>query len=230
MSTVDSLCHLIFNIYEAFTAAIYVREGGRLRCVSSVTFAGSFDRNRSLSIDESLPGWVIKHKEPLVIPNFDKDEASLGYYGSTEGIKSFMGYPTEGECVIIVDSKRKYMFTEKEKKILGGFGDVVYHELEREKRSQEIEEKVDELDRERRLLSLFRELNQSNITARDILKECAELSGADFCFSAIEKNGKVVVRDVFQASNQGSLGGEHPLGGTIASLDGNCSFPTVAVS
>ena len=114
----DNISQLIFNIYEAFTVALFVRNDDTLRCLSSVTFAQSFDKNRTIPIESTLPGWVIKHNEPLIIPNFDKDEDTLGYYGTQEGIKSFMGFPMEGKGVIVIDSKKKWAFTDKEKKIL----------------------------------------------------------------------------------------------------------------
>ena len=78
---IDRLSQLIFNIYEAFTVALYIREKDMLNCISSVTFARSFDQRRSIPIESTLPGWVIKHNAPLIIPNFDKDEDVLGYYG-----------------------------------------------------------------------------------------------------------------------------------------------------
>lgn len=118
MSTLDALVQLIFNVYEAFTVAVYLRQGDLLSCVSSYTFSRSFDQLRKIPVESSLPGWVVKHNEPLIIPNFDKDEAALGYYGATEDIKSFMGYPLEVPGVIVIDSKKKYVFTDKEKRYL----------------------------------------------------------------------------------------------------------------
>jgi hypothetical protein len=114
---IDSLSQLIFNVYEAFTVALFMKENEMLRCLSSMTFAVSFDKNRLISVENTLPGWVLKHNEPLIIPNFDKDEETLGYYGGRENIKSFMAYPVETDGVIVVDSKKKYVFTDKEKKI-----------------------------------------------------------------------------------------------------------------
>ncbi len=217
MTIIDGLCQVIFNTYEAFTTAIYVREGEVLRCLSSVTFAGSFDRNRAIPVEGSLPGWVIKHHETLIIPNFDKDEDTLGYYGAGEGIKSFMGYPIEGEGIIVVDSKKKYVFTDKEKKILGGFGALIFQNLEREQRFQEMEEKIEELSRDRRILHLFKELSQAAVTVADVLRECAAFSGADFAFTAIEKGGKIALRDRYPDQAGTVTGGEHPMGQSIAS-------------
>jgi len=192
----DNLSQLVFNIYEAFTVAFFVRNEDSLRCLSSVTFAKSFDRNRTIPIEGTLPGWVVKHNEPLVIPNFDKDENALGYYNTQEGIKSFMGYPMEDKGVIVIDSKKKWVFTDKEKKILGNFASVIQQELERERLYQEMEERVEELFTERRILSRFHELNSLKISVQEILKEASGLSDADFCFIGMEMAGRLYIYEV----------------------------------
>jgi len=51
-----------------------------------------------------------------------------------------MGYPMEARGVIIVDSKKKYVFTDKEKKHLSSIVSMIHEELEREKRSFERDE------------------------------------------------------------------------------------------
>jgi len=196
MTIIDRFSHLIFNIYEAFTVALYIKEKDNLRCISSVTFSHSFDKGRLLSIEGTLPGWVIKHNQSLIIPNFDKDESTLGYYSGNEDIKSFMGYPMGTEGVIVVDSKKKWVFTDKEKKILSGFAQAISEELEKEKRFSEAEEKMDELINEKRVFTLFNYLLSSQVTVRDILTEALHISGADFCFIGIEHNGNLVIHDI----------------------------------
>jgi GGDEF domain-containing protein len=217
MSTLDGFTQLIFNIYEAFTVALFVSEDDRLRCLSSVSFAGSFDRRRTVPVEGTLPGWVLKHTEPLIIPNFDKDEETLGYYGTPQGIKSFMGYPMEGKGVIVVDSKKKWVFTDKEKKILGGFVSMISEEIEREKQEQETEDRVSEVHGERRLLSLFSGLNRGQVSVREILGESAAFCGADFAFIAMEKGGRIVVQEVLGPDPEEHLTKECSAG-TIVSL------------
>ena len=51
-----------------------------------------------------------------------------------------MAYPLEIPGVIVVDSKKKWVFTDKEKKILAHFAAVASNEVEREKRLREMEE------------------------------------------------------------------------------------------
>jgi len=217
MSTIDSFSHLIFNIYEAFTVAFFVKENDHLKCLSSVSFANSFDKNRSLPIDGSLPGWVVKHNEPLIIPNFDKDVEALGYYGVDEGIKSFMGYPMEGKGVIIIDSKKKWVFTDKEKKILGSFVALIDEELESEKKTRDIEEIIEELSVEKKIMGLFHELNLSRISIKEIFRELLNLSGADLCFTGIEKNGRMLLKDILGIDDDNYLMKVCPSGNSIAS-------------
>ena len=196
MAIIDGLSQLIFNFYEAFTVAFYVKENDRLNCISSMTFAKSFDKHKSIPIEGTLPGWVMKHNEALIIPNFDRDADALGYYGADEGIKSFMGYPMEAHGVIIVDSKRKYVFTDKEKKHLNSIVSMVHEELDREKKSLERDDALEEFYAEKRILGLFNELNLSKISFLEILREMLHLSSGDFCFIGMEKRGRLSIQDV----------------------------------
>jgi GGDEF domain-containing protein len=169
--SLDGFVQLIFNVYEAFTVAIFVAEDDHLFCASAFSFSKSFDKARLVPIDGSLPGWAAKHREALIIGNFDKDEETLGYYGKQEEIKSFMAYPLETPGVIVVDSKKKWVFTEKEKKILAHFVSVLSTEVEREKQLREMEEEREELFLTRRVIGLLREPRADGSVLEEVLKE-----------------------------------------------------------
>lgn len=218
MSLIDSFSELIFNVCEAFTVALLLKDEERFRCLSSVTFARSFDRDRKIPIDATLPGWVLKHNEPLIIPNFDKDESTLGYYGAQEGIKSFMAYPLEAAGVIVVDSKKRYVFTDREKKLLGHFVSMIERELEREKRLQELEERNEELSAERRIIRSFLKPDLSEASLHEVLEECLLLCQGDLCFIGIERNGKLAIVDSAGASAKSLRLRECPMTGTVASM------------
>ena len=55
-SMIDSFAELVFNVFEAFTVALFLKDGQQLRCLSSVTFAKSFERERRVPVKGSLPG------------------------------------------------------------------------------------------------------------------------------------------------------------------------------
>ena len=218
MTLTDNFSELIFNVYEAFTVALLLKDEERFRCLSSVTFAKSFDRDRTIPIEGTLPGWVLKHNEPLIIPNFDKDESTLGYYGSEEGIKSFMAYPLEASGVIVVDSKKRYVFTDREKKLLGNFVSMIGKELEKEKRLQELEEKNEDLAIERGIIRFFLKSGLSEISLEEVLKECLALCQADFCFVGVERNGKLVIVDCAGTEANNLRLKECPMTGTVVSM------------
>lgn len=218
MSMIDGISQLLFNVYEAFTVALYVKGNEHLNCISSVTFAKSFDKERSIPIEGTLPGWVIKHNEPLIIPNFDKDEDALGYYGAPEEIKSFMGFPVDADGVVIVDSKKKYVFTDKEKKILGFFVSVIREEIERINREREVEEAIEDFYSEKRIMGLFNELNLGKISVDEILKEVLGISGGDFCFVGVERNGRLSITDVYGVERPDELKRDCQSGVSIASM------------
>jgi len=205
MTSIDRFSHLIFNIYEAFTVALYLKEKEYLKCISCVTFSKGFDKGRLLSIEGTLPGWVLKHGQPLIIPNFDKDEGALGYYAKNEEIKSFMGYPLGTEGVIVIDSKKKWVFTDKEKKILGGFASAIIEEIEKEKRYLEAEEKIEELNTGKRIFTLFNNLLNTRISVKEILKECASISFGDIGFIGIEYNNDMTIYEIYGAQEQNFL-------------------------
>ncbi len=81
-------------------------------------------------------GWVVRNQEPMLVPNFDQQQSSLGYYadGEEANIKAFMAWPIPGGGVLCVDSKRQYSFSDKDHKILQLFaGLVARQQLQRAK-------------------------------------------------------------------------------------------------
>jgi diguanylate cyclase (GGDEF)-like protein len=213
----DGFVQLVFNVYEAFTVALFAADGRSLTCLSAVSFAKSFDKTRLLPIDGTLPGWALKHKEALIIGNFDKDEETLGYYGQKEEIKSFMAYPLELPGVIVIDSKKKWVFTEKEKKILAHFASILGKEAEREQRLQEMEEEHEELRVSRRIISVLRQ-PLSDVSPLDVmLEEGLTLSGADMAIAGIEKNHRLEIIGSMGPGAGHFVGADCPASATIAS-------------
>ncbi|MCX8021619.1 MAG: diguanylate cyclase [Syntrophorhabdaceae bacterium] len=194
MALIDTISNLIFNVYEAYTVAVFLKEGNTtLKCRSSMTFSTHFNKTQTIQIENTLPGWVVKHNTQLVIPNFDKDESTLGYYTSTEGIKAFMGYPIEDRGVLVVDSKKKWGFTDKEKKMLHLFISMILEELDRESVFFKENEGLAEIYNERRVFHLFGELWRGNISVKDVLLEGLGFCGGDGAFIGVEEDGLVSV-------------------------------------
>jgi GGDEF domain-containing protein/putative methionine-R-sulfoxide reductase with GAF domain len=224
--SLDVFVQLVFNVYEAYTVGLYVKDDDHLTCASAVSFAKSFDRAKALPLDGTLAGWVVKHREPLIIGNFDKDEETLGYYGKKEEIKSFMAYPLEIPGVIVVDSKRQWIFTEKEKKILAHFVAVLSQEVEREKRLREMEDEREELSLMRRQIGFLRQSRLGTPVVEEILKEALSVSGGDLAMAGVERNGRLSIVGAAGLGAADILKAEWPVRMTIASsvLEGGKEF------
>ncbi len=175
----------------------------------------------------------LKHREPLIIGNFDKDEETLGYYGKKEEIKSFMAYPLEMPGVIAVDSKKKWVFTEKEKKVLAHFVSVMEKEVEREARLRDMEEEREQMALTRRIIGFLRESGDASALG-EVVKEGLSASGADLALIGIERKGRLQILSAAGTAADELVGRESPLKGSIATtvLEGgeNFCFPTRAAT
>ncbi|HOJ43797.1 MAG TPA: diguanylate cyclase, partial [Syntrophorhabdaceae bacterium] len=120
-------------------------------------------------------------------------------------IKSFMGYPLGGEGVIVIDSKKKWVFTDKEKRILGNFASAIREEIEKEKRYLEAEEKIEELNTGKRIFTLFNDLLCARISVKEILKECVHMSLGDVAFIGIEHNKDLKIYEIYGLEEQNFL-------------------------
>lgn len=220
--SLDSLVQLVFNVYEAFTVALFVKDGKKLSCLSAYSFSRSFDKARAVAIEGTLPGWVAKHREPLIIGNFDKDEETLGYYGKKEEIKSFMAYPLDvPPGVIVVDGKRKWAVTEKEKKVFPLFVSLLAEEVEREKQIRDMEEEREHFALARRLLGFIRESREDESVLEKALNEGLALSGGDLALAGVETRGRMRVIGVAGNGGDGLLGAESlPRTSVVSMIEG----------
>jgi GGDEF domain-containing protein len=220
--SLDSLVQLVFNVYEAFTVALFMKDGENLSCLSGFSFSRSFDKARGIPVDGTLPGWVIKHKEPLIIGNFDKDEETLGYYGKPEGIKSFMAYPLEMPGVVVVDSKKKWVFTEKEKKLLALFVSLLAQEAEGEKLLRDMEEEREHLALTRRFIAQMCESRSAESMLGEVLKESLGASGGDLSLAGVENNGGIKIMGAVGSGADRLMGAEFSAHASIVStvIDG----------
>jgi GGDEF domain-containing protein len=206
--SLDSLVQLVFNVYEAFTVALFVEDDRKLSCLSAYSFSRNFDKARSIPVEGTLPGWVAKHREPLIIGNFDKDEETLGYYTKTEEIKSFMAYPLDMPGVLVVDGKRKWSFTEKEKKVLPLFVSLLAREVEREKQIRDMEEEREHFALTRRILGFMRESRDDESVLEEVLNEGLALSGGDLALVGVETRGKMRIIGVAGEGGDDLVGAE----------------------
>jgi GAF domain-containing protein len=128
---------LLSNCLDAYTAALFLWDEGR----QVLTLKASHSLSKHLIADAQfspedggLIGWVAKNNQILTVDHFDRDGKSLPYYRGDENIKSFVAVPLPmSKGVLCVDSKRQYVFTTKEQKLLQGFATVIENTLSAER-------------------------------------------------------------------------------------------------
>lgn len=120
---------IICSVFDAHSAVLFLPEEDDDAC----RLAAAFSLGESISPDAvirpgaGLVGWIIRNREPLLVPNFDQRQSNLGYYddGAETGIKAFMGCPVPTGGVLCVDSKRQYSFSDKDYKLLQLFAELI---------------------------------------------------------------------------------------------------------
>jgi len=150
----DDITALLSNCLDAYTAAVFVwddrSKSFSLRAFHSLSKQIITETQFSIE-NGGLISWVLKNKQPLSVDHFDRDTKTLPYYRGDENIKSFLALPLEHtRGVLCVDSKRQYVFTSKDQKLLSSFATVINNALSAELESfQHL--------RQRQLLSLWRQ-------------------------------------------------------------------------
>lgn len=128
-----NIIKVISNVTDAFTTALFLADPTN----ESLTLQSYYSLSKNViprvqfGYGDGMVGWVAKNNKPIIANQFDRDTTTLQFYSADEDIKSFMAVPLpRGKGVLSVDSKHKYIFTEKSQKLLLGFADLVVHETE----------------------------------------------------------------------------------------------------
>lgn len=114
---------LLADLTEAFTAALFLREPGRntLKAAAWHTLAGSFRAEASIEPGEGLVGHVAKHMVPVDVDRYRQNASLTGLYDQDEGVQAFLAMPVGDRGVLVVDTKNRRIFGEREKKSVREF-------------------------------------------------------------------------------------------------------------
>lgn len=114
---------LLADLTEAFTAAFYLCEpDGGLTPLAWHTLSKSFRCGECLKPGEGLVGYVAKHQVPVDVDRYRQGGSATRLYRDDEGIKAFLAVPVGDIGVLVVDTKQRSVFGEREKKIIRSFG------------------------------------------------------------------------------------------------------------
>ncbi len=116
---IKKIIHLISNIMEGYTVALFTPVDNVLRLDYYVSFSKEVDKKCSVGEGEGLINWIFREQKAVVVNNFHTKTTTLKLYKNHENIKSFIGVPLpELGGVLCVDSKKNYIFTENKEKII----------------------------------------------------------------------------------------------------------------
>ncbi|MBF0529290.1 MAG: GAF domain-containing protein [Deltaproteobacteria bacterium] len=127
-SEIQGLIDLVSNTMDAYTTVLFraKTDGGDLRLYAYQSLSRNIDHEVEIRAGDGLIGWVYKNGQPVTVDQFEHDTRRLLFYKVDESIKSFMAVPLpQIRGVLAVDSKQRYVFTEKSQKILHQFGQAL---------------------------------------------------------------------------------------------------------
>lgn len=120
---------IVCSVFDAYSAALFLPsdDGSHYYLAASFSLGQNIPKDAVITPGKGVVGWIVEHREPLIVTGFDHKKNSLGYYeeGAEEGIKAFMGYPIPTGGALCVDSKRQYSFSEKDYKLLQLFAELL---------------------------------------------------------------------------------------------------------
>jgi signal transduction protein with GAF and PtsI domain len=136
-SPFERILGIVCSVLDAYSAVLFLAEdaagdaGGipaECRLAAVFSLGDKVRLSATVQPGKGLEGWILRHGEPLLVPNFDQRQNQLGYYRDNEEqrIKAFMGCALPGNRgVVCVDSKRQYSFSEKDQKMLHLFAELL---------------------------------------------------------------------------------------------------------
>jgi signal transduction protein with GAF and PtsI domain len=181
------IIQLISNVTEAFTTALFLYDPleSKLHLSCYQSLSQHINPQTSLSIGDSLIGWVAKNQRPVNIAQFDRDTRNLKFYLRDEKIKSFLAVPVKGAGVLCIDSKRNYVYTDKDQKILHDFAALILQHLKDQSRIEKERQQSHILEFLNRINLLSTEKQELTLYYQKVLNCCRQFSGTDIAFLAL---------------------------------------------
>ena len=121
----QDLIDLCLNNLEGFSVVLFAAdwEGGPLRLKAYRSLSRYIDSETVINSGQGLVGWAYKNQKPVNVDQVSFESDRLLFYTRDEEIKSFMAVPLPDiNGILAVDSKQRYVFTDKSTKLLLQFG------------------------------------------------------------------------------------------------------------
>ncbi len=125
---IQDLIDLCLNNLDSYSAILFGADspGAPLKIKAYQTLSRNLNPKIEIYSGEGLVGWAYKHKEAVNVNQLDYNTERLLFYRTDENIKSFMAIPLgDLPMVLAVDSKQRYIFSDKSAKLLFHFGQSI---------------------------------------------------------------------------------------------------------
>lgn len=118
----QEIIRLVNKVFKPHTTALFLRDKEDLVLLEGFSSTPLFQPHKRLKIGEGIIGLIAKEKRAILIGDFFQDATTLGYYTKDLPIRCFLGVPIileeKVEGVLVMDSRERETFTEKEKEAL----------------------------------------------------------------------------------------------------------------
>jgi signal transduction protein with GAF and PtsI domain len=121
--------NLLADLTEAYTVALFLRDRGgeSLRAAAWHSLSASFRHDAAIRLGEGLVGYVAKHGAVVDVDRYQQSATATRLYDADEGIKAFLALPVGDFGVLVVDTKQRQIFGEREKKVVRDFAAFFAH-------------------------------------------------------------------------------------------------------
>lgn len=188
---------LVCSVFDAYSAVLFLpdEDSEKHSVASSFSLGEKIASSASILPGKGLVGWILRNRQPLLVPNFDKNQRRLGYYLDDEeaDIKAFMGCPVPAPTggALCVDSKRQYSFSDKDHKILQLFAELI----SRRESGRGVSELSGDIPRYFAELAVIQDMRfrykRWPQFLQNYLRTMAAATGFEYCaFASVEENGE----------------------------------------
>lgn len=122
--TDNTLLALVRTTFDAHSAVLFLPDqSGNYSLALSSTDDVPLVQQVSIAPGKGLVGWILRHRQPVIVNNLDMRHTFLGYYAEEEEehISAFMGCHIPEGGALCVDSIRPRSFTEADQLLLHRF-------------------------------------------------------------------------------------------------------------
>lgn len=186
---------IVCSVFDAYSAVLFLpcEDGEEHRMAAYFSLGDKIAVRAQAEPGRGLVGWIIRNRQPLLVPNFDQRQSNLGYYddGEESSIKAFMGCPVPTGGALCVDSKRQYSFSNKDHKILQLFAELISRQ-----QGQQIQQHLaGDIPRYFAEMAVIQDMRfrykRWPLFLQNYLQSLAGATGFDYCaFASVEKPGE----------------------------------------